>query len=64
MGKALKQFYEILGDRPSVVARELTKLHEEFKRGTLSELSAYYDKRKVKGECVIMIGKDDKNVYF
>ena len=64
IGKALKQFYEILGDRPAVVARELTKLHEEFKRGTLSELSAYYGERKVKGEYVIMIGKDDENVYF
>ena len=40
IGRALKQLYEILGDRPAVVARELTKLHEEFKRGTLSELSA------------------------
>ena len=64
IGRALKQFYEILGNRPAVVARELTKLHEEFKRGTLSELSAYYNERKVKGECVIMIGKDDENVYF
>lgn len=64
IGRALKQFYDILGDRPAVVARELTKLHEEFKRGTLSGLSEYYRERKVKGECVIIIAKDDKNVYF
>jgi 16S rRNA (cytidine1402-2'-O)-methyltransferase len=64
IGRALKQFYEILGNRPVVIARELTKLHEEIKRGTLSELSSYYDNKKVKGECVIIIAKDDENVYF
>ena len=62
--RALKQFNDILGDRPAVVARELTKFHEEIKRGTLSELYLYYNKVKPKGECVILIGKDDENVYF
>ena len=62
--RALKQFNDILGDRPAVVARELTKFHEEIKRGTLSELNLYYNKVKPKGECVILIGKDDENVYF
>ncbi len=62
--RALKQFNDILGDRPAVVARELTKFHEEIKRGTLSELNLYYNKVKPKGECVILIGKDDQNVYF
>ena len=62
--KSLKQFSEILGNRPAVVARELTKIHEEIKRGTLNELSSFYSEKKVKGECVILIGKDDENVYF
>ena len=62
--RTLKQLKEILGDRPAVVARELTKLHEEIKRGTLSELFTYFDKKKARGECVILIGKNDKNVYF
>ena len=62
--KSLKQFFEILGNRPAVVARELTKIHEEIKRGTLNELSSFYSEKKVKGECVILIGKDDENVYF
>ena len=62
--RTLKQLKEILGDRPAVVARELTKLHEEIKRGTLSELYTYFDKKKARGECVILIGKNDKNVYF
>ena len=62
--KSLKQFSEILGDRPAAVARELTKLHEEIKRGSLIELLSSYREKKVKGECVILIGKDDENVYF
>lgn len=62
--KSLKQFLEILGDRPAAVARELTKIHEEIKRGTLSNLCLQYQGVKVKGECIIIIGKDDENVYF
>ena len=62
--KSLKQFSEILGNRPAVVARELTKIHEEIKRGSLIDLLTFYNKKKVKGECMILIGKDDENVYF
>jgi len=62
--RSLGQFHEILGDRPAAVTRELTKMHEEIKRGTLSELYAYYDQTKPRGECVILIGKNDENVYF
>ena len=62
--KSLKQLSEILGNRPAVVARELTKMHEEIKRGTLNELSSFYSQIKFKGEFVILIGKDDENVYF
>jgi 16S rRNA (cytidine1402-2'-O)-methyltransferase len=42
----------MLGDRPSVVARELTKLHEEFIRGTLSEIII----PEARGEMVLLIG--------
>ena len=62
--RTLRQLKETLGDRPAVVARELTKLYEEIKRGTLSELYSYFDKKKPKGECVILVGKNDENVYF
>ena len=62
--KSLKQFSEIMGNRPAVVSRELTKMHEEIKRGTLTELWSFFSEKKVKGECVILIGKDDENVYF
>jgi 16S rRNA (cytidine1402-2'-O)-methyltransferase len=39
-----------------VVARELTKLHEEFVRGSLSELAAIYAETAPRGEVVIVVG--------
>ena len=62
--RTIKQLLEIIGDRPAVICRELTKLHEETIRGTLSGLLDLLDNKKLKGECVLLIGKDDKNVYF
>lgn len=44
------------GDRSAVVARELTKLHEEFVGGTLAEVAAYYGERTPRGEVVICLG--------
>jgi len=64
LGRTLRDLLDILGDRPAVIGRELTKLYEEILRGTLSELKQYYNERQPKGECIIMVGKDDKNVYF
>lgn len=46
------------GQRPAAVARELTKFFEEIRRGTLSELAAYYAENEAKGEIVILVGKD------
>ncbi|MCC7055242.1 MAG: 16S rRNA (cytidine(1402)-2'-O)-methyltransferase [Gemmatimonadaceae bacterium] len=43
------------GARRAVVARELTKLHEEFRRGTVSELAAYYEATPPRGEVVVLI---------
>lgn len=46
-----------LGDRPAAVARELTKLHEEVLRGSLSELLAELEARpSLKGELVVVLG--------
>lgn len=42
--------------RPAVVARELTKQFEEFRRGTLESLSAYYTDTPARGEVVILVG--------
>ena len=41
--------------RRAVVARELTKLHEEFRRGTVAELAAYYEATAPRGEVVVLI---------
>ena len=62
--KTLNQLLENLGNRPVVVGRELTKLYEEVIRGNLSEVIMYFSKSKVKGEIVIMIGKDDDRINF
>ena len=43
------------GDRRAVVARELTKLHEEFRRGTVAELAAYYEANAPRGEVVVLL---------
>src|ERR1700738_4570931 len=50
---------EILGDRPACLAREVTKLHEEFRRGKLSELSASLEARPARGEITLLIGPED-----
>jgi 16S rRNA (cytidine1402-2'-O)-methyltransferase len=47
---------EILGDRPACLAREVTKLHEEFRRAPLSELSASLKEKPVRGEITLVIG--------
>jgi len=53
---ALKDMHEVLGDRKAVIARELTKVHEEVLRGTLGELSAVVERRSLKGEIVVVVG--------
>src|SRR2546422_11745463 len=47
---------EVLGNRSACIAREVTKLHEEFRRGKLSELSASLDDKPVRGEITLLIG--------
>ena len=58
---ALKDMHEVLGDRKAVVARELTKVHEEILRGTLGELSAVAERRNLKGEIVVVVGGPGKD---
>jgi 16S rRNA (cytidine1402-2'-O)-methyltransferase len=43
------------GSRRAVVARELTKLHEEFRAGTLTELAGYYSEHPPRGEITIVL---------
>lgn len=47
---------EILGPRPAVVAREITKIHEEFLRGSLIDLRDAARERAPRGEITLMIG--------
>jgi 16S rRNA (cytidine1402-2'-O)-methyltransferase len=50
---------EILGDRQACVAREVTKIHEEFLRGRLSEIAAALEERPARGEITLLIGPPD-----
>ena len=50
--KTLKLMNEVLGDRKACLARELTKLHEQYHRGTLSQLCELHD---LKGEMVLIV---------
>jgi 16S rRNA (cytidine1402-2'-O)-methyltransferase len=43
-------------DRPAAVARELTKVHEEIRRGTLGALAAYYREHPPRGEVTVVVG--------
>ena len=54
----LADIVEILGERPVVLAREMTKLHEEFLRGTASSILAELKTRnRTKGEITLLIGR-------
>lgn len=57
LGSTLTDMAEHLGPRPAVVGRELTKLYEEVRRGTLEDLVGFYGKgSQIKGEIVIVVG--------
>jgi 16S rRNA (cytidine1402-2'-O)-methyltransferase len=54
----LRDAREILGERQAVVARELTKLHEQIARGSLSELAAQFSSAEsARGEMVLIIDR-------
>ena len=52
----LRHAAEVTGERPCVVARELTKIHETWHRGTAAELAASFREHPPKGECTVVIG--------
>jgi len=57
LDESLAAMAEVLGDRPCAVTRELTKMHEEVRRGSLSELAAHYQKAGApKGEVTLLVG--------
>ncbi len=56
--ETMQDIVELLGaERPVVLARELTKMHEEFVRGTATEVLARVQAHEPKGEITLLIGK-------
>ena len=57
LAKTLEQLAEICGaDRPASVSREISKIHETTVRGTLGELSEFFNMNQARGEIVIIVG--------
>ncbi len=57
LSDSLAAMAQVLGDRPAVMARELTKLHEEVRRGMLSGLAAHYETAGApRGEVTLLVG--------
>ena len=54
--KTLEQMAEHFGEeRPACVAREISKIHEDFQRGSLKELAGHFNETGVKGEIVLIV---------
>ncbi|WP_420012418.1 16S rRNA (cytidine(1402)-2'-O)-methyltransferase [Tateyamaria sp.] len=61
VGALMRDAAEVLGgDRQGAVCRELTKRFEETRRGTLAELSEFYENTAVKGEVVVLIDRQSE----
>jgi len=56
LAAALGDMRDILGDRDAAVGRELTKRHEEIRRGTLAVLAGHYRDNPPRGEVAIVVG--------
>lgn len=56
LAESLADMAAVLGRRDAAVARELTKLYEEVRRGSLAELAAHYTGTPPKGEIVVVVG--------
>ena len=55
LAAALRDALEILGDRPAFLGREMTKVHEEFRSGTLREILAAFAGREIRGEVAFLV---------
>lgn len=56
LAATIKNMSEVFGSqRQAVICRELTKIHEEYLRGTLAELNDYLEETSVKGECCLLV---------
>lgn len=52
----MRDALEIFGERPACIAREISKIHEEFIRGSLGALALVCNQRTLKGEIVLIVG--------
>jgi len=59
IAETLADALAILGDRPACLAREVTKIHEEFRRGTLFALVQSLEEHPAKGEITLILGPPD-----
>lgn len=59
--KTIELMYQVFNDRRVVIARELTKIHEEYIEGTLSELKVLHD---LKGEIVLLVEGNKEEVVI
>jgi 16S rRNA (cytidine1402-2'-O)-methyltransferase len=59
VAESIADAQEILGDRPACIAREVTKLHEEFLRGRLSQLAESLAERPARGEITLVVGTSE-----
>ena len=62
LAASLGDCLKMLGDRDAVVAREITKMHEEFVRGKFSELILHFEKQSPKGEIVLLIDRSNGEI--
>ena len=56
----LSNMQDIYGDRPIVLVRELTKIYEEYQRGTISEIMEHITQVPLKGECLLIVSGQDE----
>jgi len=58
--RAVEDMIEVFGERPAVITRELTKIHEETIRGTLREILKHLQAGSIKGEFTIVLHGDSE----
>ena len=57
----LENMYEVYGNRQVTLVRELTKLYEEYQRGSISEILDYIASNPLKGECLLIVAGASEN---
>ncbi len=63
VAETLQSILDIYGDRQIVLVRELTKLYEEYQRGSISDILAYIAENQLKGECLLIVDGHQGDVY-